>query len=107
MATGNDGNQQESGTNLKDYYDLLQVDKDATHADIKAAYHKMSLKYHPDKTLDSSTEEIMKRLNDAKSVLLDEVRRAEYDEKIEGDETVCDPKGFLPPGMSLRLYTHT
>uniref|UniRef100_A0A1X7UF52 J domain-containing protein n=1 Tax=Amphimedon queenslandica TaxID=400682 RepID=A0A1X7UF52_AMPQE len=96
MATVDSNEEDGEMQSSTDYYDLLQVDKDASRADIKAAYHKMSRKYHPDKTLDSTTEEIMKKLNDAKTVLLDEVRRAEYDDRLEGDDTVTDPKGFYP-----------
>lgn len=106
MATGygNTGGQQQFDVPPidSDYYKLLQVKRNASQADIKLAYHKMSRMYHPDKTQDSKTEEMMKRLNKAKSVLLDEVQRAEYDEKHE-DEAICDPKGFLPTSKNESL----
>ncbi|XP_019851006.1 PREDICTED: uncharacterized protein LOC109581386 [Amphimedon queenslandica] len=100
MATNSstEGQQFDVAPIESDYYKLLQVEKNASKADIKVAYHKMSRIYHPDKTQDSRTEEMMKRLNEAKSVLLDEVQRAEYDEKHE-DGVICDPRGFLPTGI--------
>ena len=47
---------------------------------------------------------MMKRLNEAKSVLLDEVPRAEYDEKHE-DGAICDPRGFLPTGKHRIFFS--
>ena len=107
MATGSntEGQQFDVAPIESDYYKLLQVEKDASKADIKVAYHKMSRMYHPDKTQDSRTEEMMKKLNEAKSVLLDEVQRAEYDEKHE-DGALCDPKGFLPTGRHAKFTTN-
>ena len=107
MATGSntEGQQFDVAPIESDYYKLLQVEKNASKADIKVAYHKMSRMYHPDKTQDSKTEEMMKRLNEAKSVLLDEVQRAEYDEKHE-DGVICDPKGFLPTGRYGIFFQH-
>ena len=107
MATGSntEGQEFDVGPIESDYYKLLQVEKDAPKADIKVAYHKMSLMYHPDKTQDPRTEEMMKKLNEAKSVLLDEVQRAEYDEKHE-DRALCDPKGFLPTGRHAKFTTN-
>ena len=87
-----------------DYYKLLQVGRDASSAEIKSAYKKLSLQYHPDKTLDSKTEGMMKQLNEAKSVLLDEGNRAEYDDKLEGEGATPDPKGFLPSGKCTKHH---
>ena len=87
-----------------DYYKLLQVGRDASSAEIKSAYKKLSLQYHPDKTLDSKTEGMMKKLNEAKSVLLDEGNRAEYDDKLEGEGATPNPKGFLPSGKCTKHH---
>jgi hypothetical protein len=81
-----------------DFYSLLQVGRNATRSEIKAAYLRQSLKFHPDKTQNSETEEIMKKLNKAKSVLLDEEARTEYDDTLDETNAVCNPDGFLPSG---------
>jgi len=68
-----------------DYYYLLGLQKEATPKDIKSAYRRMAEIYHPDKlqalpeNVRREGEEIMRLLNEAKSVLLDPARREEYD----------------------------
>lgn len=70
----------------KDYYGILGVSKDASESDIKKAYRKLSLKWHPDKhTSDSDedkkvAEEKFKEVNDAYSILGDQDMRNAYDE---------------------------
>ncbi len=64
-------------TNRKDYYDLLGVPKNASHDDIKKAFHKLAHKYHPDKK--GGDEAKFKEINEAYQVLSDNKRRAEYD----------------------------
>lgn len=61
-------------------YDILGVAKDAVDADIKKAYHKLVMKYHPDKNQgDKAAEEKFKEINNAFDILKDPQKRAAYD----------------------------
>ena len=69
----------------KDYYKILGVEKNATEEDIKKAYRKMCLKWHPDKWVGASddekkkAEEMFKDVAEANSVLSDPNKRQMYD----------------------------
>ena len=64
----------------KNPYEVLGVARDASDADIKKAYHKLVLKYHPDKNPgDKSAEEKFKEVNNAFDILRDPQKRAAYD----------------------------
>ena len=63
-----------------DYYELLEVSRDADKSVIKKAYRKMAMKYHPDKNPgDHEAEESFKAVNEAYQVLSDQEKRAIYD----------------------------
>jgi DnaJ-class molecular chaperone len=65
-----------------DHYTTLGVTKTATQEEIKKAYRKLAVKYHPDKTNgDKGLEELFKKISDSYTVLGDEKKRAEYDKK--------------------------
>jgi len=64
----------------KDYYSVLGVDKKASKDEIKKAFRKLALKYHPDKTKgDKAAEEKFKEVNEAYEVLSDDEKRKKYD----------------------------
>jgi len=63
-----------------DYYKILGVDKTASKDDLKKAYRKLALKYHPDRTKgDKKAEEKFKQANEAYAVLSDPEKRQQYD----------------------------
>ena len=65
----------------RDYYDVLGVTKSASKDEIKKAYRKLALKYHPDKTKgDKTSEEKFKEASEAYHVLSDEKRKTNYDQ---------------------------
>ncbi len=64
----------------KDYYDILDVSKDASQDEIKKAYRKQALKYHPDKNPgDENAEKRFKEAAEAYEVLRDPDKRGKYD----------------------------
>ena len=63
-----------------DYYELLEISKDADKSTIKKAYRKMAMKFHPDKNPDDhEAEEKFKAVNEAYQVLSDDEKRSIYD----------------------------
>ena len=67
--------------NKRDYYEVLGVDKSASADDIKKAYRKLAMKYHPDRNPgDKTAEEKFKEIGEAYEVLSDADKKAKYDQ---------------------------
>ncbi|MBQ4379619.1 MAG: DnaJ domain-containing protein [Treponema sp.] len=65
---------------MEDLYEILGVEKTASQKEIKSAYRKLAVKYHPDKNPgDKAAEEKFKKITAAYDVLSDETKRRQYD----------------------------
>lgn len=63
----------------KDYYETLGLSRDASKDEVKSAYRKLALKYHPDRNKSSEAEEKFKEISEAYAVLADDQKRKYYD----------------------------
>jgi len=64
---------------MKDHYATLGVNRTASPEEIKKAYRKLSMQFHPDRNPDNDAEDKFKEVNEAYSVLSDDSKRREYD----------------------------
>jgi len=87
-----------------DYYDILGVSKGASQDEIKKAYRKQALEWHPDRHKDDkeAAEKRFKEINEAYQVLSDSNKRSQYDQF----GTAGSPQGF-PGGGNPFTYTYT
>ncbi|XP_029375081.1 dnaJ homolog subfamily B member 13 isoform X2 [Echeneis naucrates] len=75
-----------------DYYETLEINKNATDADIKKAYRRLALKFHPSRNREAGSSDRFGRLGEAYDVLSDAQKKATYDKF--GEEGL---KGGIPP----------
>jgi len=66
-------------TEKRDYYEVLGVGRDASKEEIKNAYRKLALQYHPDRNKSKDAEEKFKEISEAYAVLSDDEKRRQYD----------------------------
>ena len=89
----------------KDYYKLLGVDRSASESDIKRAYRKLALQFHPDKNPgDSQAEERFKEINEAYEVLGDPAKRARFDQ-LGSSYRAWERMGGAPGGFDWSQWT--
>ncbi|GBE06663.1 MAG TPA: molecular chaperone DnaJ [Nitrospirae bacterium] len=78
-----------------DYYQTLGVDRNASDADLKKAYRKLALKYHPDRNPDNKdAEEKFKKINEAYACLSDPQKKANYNQFGTSDGAGAGFNGF-------------
>ena len=68
---------------MKNYYEILEVDKNASEEVIEKAYKTLAKKYHPDLQNNSNSQNKMQQINEAYEILSNDFKRREYDEKIQ------------------------
>jgi DnaJ-class molecular chaperone len=99
---------------MKDFYDILGVSRNASESEIKKAYRKMSLEYHPDKNSSPSASSKFQEINEAYETLGDVQKRKQYDMFGNSDEPFGGgggmpfgfPPGFpFPGGPNIRVHT--
>ena len=91
-----------------DYYDILGVPRDATPAQIKLAYRRLAMKYHPDHNPgDASAKAKFQRIREAYEALSDPERRAEYDRNPDRENPEApgqEPPRPEPPKKKRQSY---
>jgi molecular chaperone DnaJ len=66
-------------SNKRDYYEVLGVPRNVSKDEIKNAYRKLALQYHPDRNKSAGSEEKFKEISEAYAVLSDDEKRKRYD----------------------------
>ena len=86
----------------RDYYEVLGLSKSASQQEIKKAYRKLAIKYHPDKNPDNKeAEEKFKEAAEAYEILSDEDKRARYDRYGHAGVSGNAGGGFSGSGMTM------
>jgi curved DNA-binding protein len=90
----------------KDYYKVLEVERGASQEEIKKAYRKLAIKFHPDKNPNNPQAELrFKELNEAYEVLSDADKRKKYDQFGDNWEFADQFNSAGTGGYSRRTYT--
>jgi DnaJ homolog subfamily B member 4 len=84
---------------MKDFYDTLGVSRNASESEIKKAYRKMSLEFHPDKNSSPSASSKFQEINEAYETLGDVQKRKQYDMFGNSDGPFGGGGGGMPGGM--------
>ena len=69
-----------SGNQKRDYYEILGVPREASKDEIKRAYRKLALKYHPDRNKEPDAADKFKEISEAYAILSDDMKRQQYDQ---------------------------
>lgn len=67
---------------MKDYYQIMELTREATEADVKRSFRRLAVRYHPDKNPSKEAENLFKEINEAYEVLSDPERRSRYDQLL-------------------------
>lgn len=81
---------------MKDYYQVLRISRQASAADVKRAYRRLAVLFHPDKNSSAEALRLFQEINEAHAVLSDPLKRSSYDNLLAGGGVAAQPA--TPPG---------
>ncbi len=87
----------------RDYYEVLEVSKDASDSDLKNAFRSLARKYHPDRSKEEDAEEKFKEIQEAYAVLSDGEKRQMYDRYGHNGPSGSPFGGFGGGGFNINL----
>ena len=91
----------------KNYYRLLNIDRSATDTDIKKAYRKLAMEFHPDVNTEKEAEEKFKAISEAYTVLSNSQKRQRYDQtgntNFAGFNNMANPPGGRGMGRGMGM----
>lgn len=78
----------------ENYYSILNVSRNATSKEIKIAYRKLAMEWHPDKNKSNNAHSQFIKINEAYEILIDPLKRVEYDKILKTDREVLVSEQF-------------
>lgn len=89
----------------KNYYEILEISKNATANEIKKAYYSLCKKYHPD--INPKTENLFKQINEAYETLIDPLKRREYDNSLNNNYSYSEESSDKSYTETNNNYSYT
>jgi DnaJ-class molecular chaperone with C-terminal Zn finger domain len=90
---------------MDNYYQLLGIDSTASQEVIRKAYHRLALENHPDKCFNQSSSSYFVKIQEAKEILLDSVKREKYDRNLK-EHNIKQFKGPLSSYETLETLEY-
>ncbi|MEP0369070.1 MAG: J domain-containing protein [Cyclobacteriaceae bacterium] len=84
------------------HYEILGVNPDATHTEIKSSYRRLVKQYHPDLNPSEAAKELIRKITMAYEILSDPAKKQSYDWQLIGYATVAEPEPPQPSEREIR-----